>query len=458
MNRSVSLKCSAVGIAAFMLIAANTAFAKVSQEEAKKLGSILTSIGADPSANASGSIPAYDPSKVLDKPFGNYKPKHAQGGYPYVDPYANEKPIYSITSANVGQYSEYLTDLHKLLFERYSDYRMDVYPTHRSAAFPKFVYDRTKQCATTAELVDNGLSFAHAHACIPFPIPSSGAEVMWNTMTSYGPTYEEGETSSYMYDAKGGRTMVAQARFQYERPFWDPTKGEGEYLYMFRNAFTKPANKVGELTIIHRPIPYAKPDVAWSYTPGQRRVRLAPEFKYDTVMSNFGGVYNYDEIWGWDGKMDRFDFKLVGKKELLVPYNAYDFLQHGIDDVAGPHFPNPQHLRWEQHRVWVVEATVKPGVRHMQSKKTIYVDEDSWKIISYDGYDKQGKLMRGLYRPMFVMQDVPMLQSVQDVVFNITNGTWALTGQWFPDSGFYPSDAFVPNHFNPAAMAGSGVR
>src|SRR3546814_12861612 len=55
---------------------------------------------------------------------------------------------------------------------------------------------------------------------------------------------------------------------------------------------------------------------------------------------------------------------------------------------------NPEYARYELHRVWVVEATLKAGLRHAFSKRVFYVDEDSWSIAAVDCYDGRGQLWR----------------------------------------------------------------
>ena len=70
-----------------------------SADDARQIGSTLTEFGATIAGNADGSIPAYDPAKALTKPPAGYSPRQAGGGFPYVDPYAADKPLFSITGS-----------------------------------------------------------------------------------------------------------------------------------------------------------------------------------------------------------------------------------------------------------------------------------------------------------------------------------------------------------------------
>ena len=57
---------------------------------------------------------------------------------------------------------------------------MNVYPSHRSAAFPQRIYDAIKANAATAKLTGTGNGVTGAISGPPFPIPQSGVEVIWN--------------------------------------------------------------------------------------------------------------------------------------------------------------------------------------------------------------------------------------------------------------------------------------
>jgi len=62
-------------------------------------------------------------------------------------------------------------------------------------------------------------------------------------------------------------------------------------------------------------------------------------------------------------------------------------------------------VRWELHRVWVVEADLKPGARHIYSERFYYLDEDSWNFALYDSFDQAGKLYRSSIWMLYVAGD-----------------------------------------------------
>ena len=111
-------------------LAATLARAGVTVEDANLLKAKLTPVGAERAGNPDGTIPAWTGGYTTPAPGwreGQNRP----------DPFAHEKPLFAITPANVSSYADRLPEGARELFRRHADYRMDVYPTHRSAAFPR---------------------------------------------------------------------------------------------------------------------------------------------------------------------------------------------------------------------------------------------------------------------------------------------------------------------------------
>jgi hypothetical protein len=440
---------------------ASSAQAAPTAAEAARLGKDLTPVGAEKAGNKDGTIPAW--TGGLCSPPPGYKPANGKHGFPYVDPYAAEKPIASVTAANVDKYADKLDPGQLELFKRFpATYRIDIYPTHRSACFPDWVYENTIKRVMNPKLVGDAPGLDGAHAQIPFPIPKTGYEAMWNTITGYHPVYFGGEWQTWLMDAGGNKTMVAKASTRYHWEYLDNTKTSSDKVLGLLNQNTAPASKAGSMDMR---INWARMDEksprAWSYTPGQRRVRLAPEFTYDTVAAQYGGMIVFDEISGFDGKMDRFDFKLVGKKEMLVPYNHWRHhnvaASGGVDSLMMKDHVNPDAMRWELHRVWVVEATRKAGARHIYSKKVWMLDEDSWNIMGYQAYDDAGKLYRAQSYPLFQAYDIQMPNTHNQVGYDFVKNGWFL-GSTAVGEGWRKVDPLPENYLTPDSMAAKGVR
>jgi hypothetical protein len=173
-------------------------------------------------------------------------------------------------------------------------------------------------------------------------------------------------------------------------------------------------------------------------------VKLAPEFAYDTPVSQLGGVTLFDELFLFSGKMDRFDFKLVGRKEMLIPYNNYKHYSDCKDQTqfAGSHL-NPACERWELHRVWAVEATLKAGQRHAYSKRTYYIDEDGSGAGMFDAFDQSGELYRSMFQMMIQMYDQPAPYGAKGVTYDFSKRTLLLIGD-AAEGGFVVSPTAMP--------------
>jgi hypothetical protein len=182
-------------------------------------------------------------------------------------------------------------------------------------------------------------------------------------------------------------------------------------------------------------------------------VRKAPEIQYDTPDSSSNGIANYDENYGFDGALDRYDWKLLGKKEILIPYNGNKLRNTPARVAHGPKFINPDVLRWELHRVWVVEATLHPGARNVVARRRLYVDEDTWIIGIVDCYDASNAIYKMDQNFNAVFPNVPATMIINTISYNLQTGDYTtLSGYWAetPPENFVPAPA---QDFNPQSMA-----
>ena len=297
--------------------ASGAALAGVSADEAKQLGTTLTPTGAEKTANKDGTIPAY--TGGLTKAPAAYKA--GDGLRP--DPFADDKAQFSIDAKSMDKYADKLTEGAKALMKKYPDYRIDVYKSQRSVAYPKWVADNTAKCATTAKTANAGRSMEGCHAGIPFPIPKTGYEVMWNHLVRFQGVAYNVKYRNWNIDASGRPSVSTEGSIVQEYPYWDADKAGTETYYKQRITYSGPARRAGEALMLIDPLDYGKNDRrAWQYLPGQRRVKVAPDLNHDTPNPGTGGTSTFDDVFLFLGSMDRFDFKLVGKKEMYVPYNT----------------------------------------------------------------------------------------------------------------------------------------
>lgn len=383
-----NFKLSLLGSALVALFGISSAQAATSADLAK-LGNELTPFGAEKAANASGSIPAW--SGGLTQAPDGWQPGHG-------DPYGADKPLYSIDQKNLAQYQAQLPPGQVELIKAYPGYRVDVYPTRRSCTFPDQIAQRTKEFAAQSKIGSDGWRLEQAvGAAIPFPVPQSGIEVMWNYKLRYMAQGRRAEISLLMREKGGSLSELKQVGYEYY-PYNDPAvqspADAGDFEAKLLYDVLTPASRAGEMYLVHGYLD--KPQDSWIYFPGQRRVRRAPSFAYDNPIAGTDSLYFVDQINMFTGALDRYDFKLVGKQEMIVPYNSYKLIDKSntFDKLIGQDYLNREAQRYENHRVWVVEATVKADKRHSFAKRVFYIDEDSWAVLHVDMYDAKGNLWR----------------------------------------------------------------
>ena len=380
---------SAAILSGLFCLASGQALAKIDASEAARLGQDLTPVGAEKAGNASGTIPAWD-GGITQPPAGYSADKG------YVDPFANEKPLYTVTAANMGQYAEQLTVGHKAMLEKYPSYKMDVYPSHRTAALPQAEYDKIAKEATQIDLAPGGQGLVgYQSTSVPFPIPKSGNEVMFNHLVRYRTSGYEYHPTEMVVQSNGSFTPVRrEAKLVMA---WAMGNPEPNRLFYYLDKVVAPESVAGLQTLVHEPMDQAAESrLAWQYNPGQRRVLRAPQVSYDNPVATADGLRTTDMVDVFNGALDKYDWKLVGKKEMLVPYNTYKLADTSLkyDQIIQTNHLNQDLVRYEPHRVWVVEASLKPGERHIYAKRVFYVDEDSWQILAVDLYDGRGELWR----------------------------------------------------------------
>jgi hypothetical protein len=386
-------------LAALLLSSAltTTALAAVSPEEAARLGQDLTPLGGIKAGNEDGSIPPWDPSALV------VPAEFVPGSDNYINPWPDEKPLYTVDNNNWQEYAEVLTEGAKGIFEKLGPhgFKINVYPTHRVYEAPDWINANAKHNAVNAQLVEDGQKISGNIPGTPFPIPQSALEVMWNHMIRYSENFSQ-EYDVYYVSADGKPILSTTAFSASVFPMYmneGSTEEVGDTPWTkLRINYKAPARRAGEILLVHEPgadYTAGKGRKAWQYLTGQRRVRLAPAVSFDTPNPAVAGTSTYDDAFIYNGSPERYDWKLLGKKEMIVPYSNYDFLfQRKIEDVLGEKFLDPDAIRWEKHRVWVVESTLKEGQRHLYAKRRFYIDEDSWSALAGEMYDGRGKLWR----------------------------------------------------------------
>ncbi len=366
----------------------------------------FTPVGAEQAGSADGAIPPWTGGLTRSQWPAGYEP-----GGKLLDPFPGEKPLYTVTAGNVSQYAKWLTPGQQALFARNPDYEMRVYPTHRTVSYPQAIYDATQANIGRARTIAAD-SLADAHLGFPFPRPQTGVEVLWNHRVRYrGDTVSMQSTQAVVFPdgSMDRRKQMEQVYFRYGNVA-NPVDLSKQNILLYYLTELSRSGGLGDYVLVHETANQLKdPRAIWVIPEGIPRMFRVPPIGYDQPFPGSSGMMFVDMVDMYNGLFDRYVWKLIGKQELLIPYNDYrvsDGSQRYASLLTPRHF-NQAPVRYERHRVWVVEATLRPGNDHRFGKRVFYVDEDSWNIVVVDNYDHDGHLWRiqeGHLVPDFGMQ------------------------------------------------------
>lgn len=449
MKRSLQLRTLALACVAATALTAQAA----SPEDAARLKGELTPLGAERAGNKDGSIPAW--TGGFKGTIAGESAKGKRG-----DPFPGEKPLYSVTAANMAQHADKLSDGVKALLKKYPDsYRLDVYPTHRTAYAPQWVYDNTAHNLVNGKL-DNSVPTG-VYGGIPFPIPQNGEEAIWNHKLAWRGTSWEAALNQYQITADGKVVLTTDGKIRQRMPYYYE-EGKADafdgYFWEVNLVNDGPPIRAGEMIVGRQSVDENK-SATYVYLTGQRRVRKLPNACCDTPTPATAGMMSFDELSVFSGKTTLFDWKLVGKKEMLVPYNQNRFLQAKDAEIIKGNHLNPDHVRWELHRVWVVEATLKDGQRHQAPRSVYYLDEDTWQAVLGDRWDAKGQLWKSLWLFNYVMPDIGGLVQQTFGFYDLLSGQ-GYVANVLNDKSFHhrPTERWPTSTFTGDGLAAQGVR
>lgn len=441
-----------------LLCACAPAFAKAPADKVAQLGNSLTPMGAPVAGNASGTIPAWTGGIAATAG------QRDSNGF-LSDPFAAEQPLYEITAANMDQYSDQLTDAHKAMLQRYAiSYRLPVYPTHRTFNAPDFVYEAARYNAAHTELVSGGNGLKDFRTATPFPLAEQALEVVWNHITRYrgGSVKRDSVQATPLADGRYNPVqMVQQFTFYDQLTDYDASEASN-VLFYYKSSIKTPARLAGNVTLVHETLDQvAEPRKAWIYNAGQRRVRRAPQVAYDGPYPASDGMRTADNLDMFNGAPDRYDWTLVGKREVLLPMNAYRLQSPDLtyDQIIQAGHINPDYTRYELRRVWVVEASLKAGQRNIYSKRRFYVDEDSWQIGVSEHFDERGTLWRVGEGHQQMDYDRKVAVQSTETLYDLLNGRYIVSGLVNEERNPFDFDYSASSaDYTPASLRTTGVR
>ncbi len=428
-------------------------------ENIARLGQDLTPMGSVRAGSEDGRIPEWTGGLTeADWPAG-FSP-----GDRHPDPFADDDPLYVITGENFREYADRLSAGQIATFERYPDtYRMKVYPTRRSVSFPERIYDMSIRNASTGRLVADGEGVADVAEGFPFVLPQDAYEVMWNHKLKYKGRGGTRYSNQAVPTARGSYQLI-RLREELLGLYYiegNTIEDTNNILLYFFQEVESPARLAGNILLVHESLnQLEQPRQAWIYNPGQRRVRRAPNVAYDNPGTASDGLRTNDMTDMFNGAMDRFTWELVGKQEMYIPYNSYQVHSGSVtpDDIIQPGHLNPDLMRYELHRVWVVDARLRPEFRHINPRRTFYFDEDSYQIALIDHYDARGELWRASEAHSINYYDVPTYWSTIEVHMDLQSGRYVVNGLDNQDPVNTFNVALSPSAYTPQALRTRGRR
>ncbi|GLR65456.1 hypothetical protein GCM10010909_01340 [Acidocella aquatica] len=441
-----------------------TAPARAAAADPSLLTTTLTPTGAERAGNADGSIPAWT-GGMTTLPAGLNKNDYIPELFP------DEQPVVVIDASNMADHADRLSEGVKAMMTKYG-FKIKVYPTHRTAAAPQYVYDNITKNVTGASFtaqdpVGGRFGFQGAYGGVPFPIPdttnplTAGAQVMWNHSADWHGFCFMVDYQSWSV-TNGQKSMAYADHSSFKFPYYDPNGSLATFdgrLEIQDDPYTGPANLIGQAIIVWQySNPYKNAQSAWELLNGQGRVRRAPEVSFDTPSPQSNGVAGYDEYFGFNGSLERYDWKLLGKKEMYIPYNNNALYAGPAPAAHLDHFLDPDLVRWELHRCWVVEATLHPGERNVLARRRYYHDEDTWSVGVGDMWDANNNLFKVNLLYNNCRPDLPGVVFGNNSIHNLqTDDYVTVAGHW--NQAKKPTLIFVDNIqdsvFDPNNMAAS---
>jgi hypothetical protein len=203
---------------------------------------------------------------------------------------------------------------------------------------------------------------------------------------------------------------------------------------------------------------YKTPRAAWVYNSGTRRVLRAPEISYDSPRQGLDGLSTIDDYDGYNGSPDRYEWKLLGKREMFISYNNYALTDKGLKyaDLVKPSVMNQDYVRYELHRVWAVEAALRSGKSHIYAKRVYFLDEDSWQIAHGDLYDGRGELWRVLEQYGVQYYNAPAFWLAGSAQYDLQSRRYVSSGLANEEKPMLFAPNMKPDAFSPSALRRAG--
>lgn len=382
----------------------------------------LTPIGAIRAGTANRFIPVWEGG--LSTPVKNYAPN-----FPHPDPFFEDSRWFTVTGPELERYKPRLSWGLRELLRRFERFEVPVYPARRSAAAPLAYYNGSIANRRTARLAENNLVVTGARVGVPFPEPKSGAEAMWNHLLRWrGGTMVR--LNRIALPDRYGKFDIRLFREDLESAY--NLGQDGLTANRYRRTGLAPDKVKGDsLLVIDSLDPLRAPRVAWYRAPDAPRAVRASDFAHGVADPATNGIQSADMLDMFSGPLDWFEYRLIGRRAMYAPYNAYKLIQENVDleDFLWAEHPNSSFIRYELHRLWIVEAKLKRGYRHPYPERLYYLDEDSWQIVMADHFDQEYRLARYAEAHGVTYSQVPAFVPALEMTYDLIENRYAVSGR-----------------------------
>ena len=344
--------------------------------------------------------------------------------------------IYQINKSNIEQYKNILPQgLYALIYKYPKTMVLNVFPSFRPAYYPEWIYAFAKKNITSVKIVDGAL--INTFPAPPFIHPKDGVQVVWNHLLAFKGVSAELKVLE-VTRRKSNKYTVFNSKVSLYVNYYNraraPSQRDAPYVY-YLSKILSPSKAAGGALLLHEQVNASvKPRQAWAYLPGQRRIRRIPGVDFDSPMQISESIRFADEINLFNGSIDHYNWRIIAKKELIVPYNnmllSKKLSENNIIDkeLITKNHPNPQYLRYEKHRVWVVEGILKAGKNHAYKRRRFYIDEDSWLILVAENYNSKNKLWRVSASYTKQYHNIPAIFTTADVFHDLQDEIYYFQG------------------------------
>jgi hypothetical protein len=414
--------------------------------ELKTLNESLTPTGAIRQGTTDGRIPAWVSSKEQAALL------HQQ--------LEQDQPLFTITGDNYTEYLAHLTEGQIALFRQHPNtFKMPVYQSKRLHQIPKWLAEATHKNLNDARLIDDGNGISNVWPGIPFPVPDNALEILWNHLIAWRSISAKGTFIESTIHPNQAHYLI-ESSFEIAMPYYQPERmavTDNIILTYYLTRIISPARIAGGATLVHDSMnPRMGQRQSWIYNVSQRRVRRLPFLGYDTPNMNSDDIRVVDEVNLFNGSPDRYEWKSHGKKAIYIPYNAKSLAESTKDfeSLLTPYHLKTEPTRYELHRVWEIEATLKPDQHHIYTRRKLYLDEDSWMALIAEQYDQSGALWRVSISHTQYMPELPGTMKVADIFHDIKNQSYFVqslierNGRWLEFSNTLPEK----KHFSPVGL------